>query len=161
MHHRPSLYKMRYAPPWWMLGVLLVLTACGGSSSDGRGATGAATVPHHVEDVHAALLAALRGNDRVQVMELTVEDQQAARADTWLRMVQSYMSSTTTDGPYATGGQLSRVEVVRLEDHGAATWGWSRWVYARKTICHVAEFAETAQGWRVTSFHTTACTAGS
>jgi len=132
---------------------MLVATACRGNSPEERAGGGA-------EQVHAALLVALRANDRAQVMALTVEDQQAARAETWLRMVQSYMDSTTTEGPYATGGKLSRVEIVTIEEQGAARRGWSRWIYAQKTICHVAELAQTSQGWRVTRFHTTteACT---
>ncbi len=149
-HVRP-LNSLRYAPAWLTLIVLLVLAACGGQSQHDE----AVAAPSSAEEAHTAFLAALRANDREQVMALTIDDQQTARAETWLRMVQAYMYSTTTDGPHATGGNLSAVEVVKLEDRGAATRGWSRWAYARKTICHIADLAQTTQGWRVTSFHTT------
>ena len=152
--------RLRHARAWWTLGLLLVMTACRGSSPEDRAAGAAAAVLQSAEEVHIALLAALRANDREQVMALTVDDQQAARAETWLRMVQSSNDSTITDGPYATGGNLSRVEIVRVESQGVARRGWSRWIYARKPICHVAELAQTSHGWRVTRFYTTteACT---
>ncbi|MDQ5850858.1 MAG: hypothetical protein M3380_02075 [Chloroflexota bacterium] len=147
------------ASAWLTLIVVLVLAGCGGQHPDDP-AGGAVAAPISAEEVHTAFLVALRANNREQVIALTVDDQQAARAETWLRIVQSYMHSTATEGPYATGGNLSAVEVVKVDERGAARRGWSRWAYARKAICHIADLAQTPEGWRVTSFHTTteACT---
>ncbi len=155
-----SWNSLGHAGAGWVVISLLLLSACGGNSPGGPSGAAGAT-PSSAEAIHEAFLDALRANDREQVLALTVDDQQAARAETWLRMIQSYMHSTTTEGPHATGGKLSAVEVVKLEDRGAARRGWSRWAYAQKTICHIAELAQTPRGWRVTSFHTTSapCTA--
>ena len=156
MEHVHHWNGLRRGCAWLTLIVMLALAGCGRQ----RAPAPAVAAPTSPEEVHAAFLAALRANDREQVMTLTVDDQQAARAETWLRMIQTYMHSTTTEGPHATGGNLSAVEVVKLDDRGVARRGWSRWAYARKTICHVADLTQTSQGWRVTSFHTTteACT---
>lgn len=136
------------------VALVIVLTACRGNLSEPASA-GTIPDPNSAEKVHAALLAALEANDREQVIALTVDDQQAARADTWLRMVQSYMQSTATDGPYATGGKLQRVEIDRIDERGAARQGRSRWIYPQKIVCHVADLTQTTRGWRVTSFHLT------
>ena len=154
MVHVPFRLSMWQARVWWAVGLMLVLTACRGNPAT-HVADSAPLDQTNAQDVHAALLTALQANDREQVMALTVDDQQAARAETWLRMVQAYMQSTATEGPYATGGELSRVEIIGIEHHGAASVGRSRWVYPQKTVCHIAELAQTGQGWRVTSFHTT------
>ncbi len=131
-----------------VLGLLLALalTACGGRGDAAQS----------VDEVHTALLLALRNNDREGVLVLTVEDQQAPRADAFLRMVQRYMYSTATEGPYATGGTLLDVRVTGIEDRGAGKRGWSAWQYARKTVCHIADLQQTPAGWRVTDFNITA-----
>jgi hypothetical protein len=131
-----------------VLGLLFALTLAG----CGRRGNAAQSV----DEVHAALLLALRNNDREGVLVLTVEDQQAPRADAFLRMVQRYMYSTATEGPYATGGKLLDVRVTGLEDRGAGKRGWSVWQYARKTVCHVVDLQQTPAGWRVTDFNITA-----
>ena len=106
--------------------------------------------------MHSAFLLALRNNDREGVLALTVDDQQAPRADAFLRMVQRYMYSTATEGPYATGGKLLDIRVTGIEDRGAGKRGWSAWQYARKTVCHIADLQQTPAGWRVTDFNITA-----
>ncbi len=135
-----------------MLTLVLALTACGGGDTSAR-AGGSEAAVGSAEATHAAFLAALRTNNREQVLALTVDDQQAQRADEFLQRVQSYMDSTTTEGPYATGGQLSDVHVTRLEDRVTATYAWSRWQYARKAVCHETELTQTPQGWRVLEFY--------
>ena len=133
-----------------VLALTLVLTACGGHQEGGTGT--AARLPQRVEDVHAAFLAALRTHDRAQVLALTVDDDQAARADEFLQRVRAYGDSTITSGPYVTGGTLQDVRVIRVERAGGAAQGWSRWQYAKKAICHATELTETAAGWRVLEF---------
>ena len=133
-----------------VLALTLVLTACG-SQRDG-GASAAARLPQRVEDVHAAFLAALRTHDRAQVLALTVDEEQAARADEFLQRVRAYGDSTITAGPYATGGTLQDVRVIRVEGAGGAAQAWSRWQYPKKAICHATELTETAAGWRVLEF---------
>ncbi len=141
-----------YLLMWWRalprLGLLLVLalTGCGGRGGGEQG----------VEEVHSAFLLALRNNDREGVLALTVDDQQAQRADAFLGMVQRYMYSTATEGPYATGGTLLDVRVTGIEDRGAGKRGWSAWQYARKTVCHIVDLQQTPAGWRVTDFNITA-----
>ena len=155
----PRYYSnpFRHMATWLTLGLMLVLTACGGSDD------GAAAAPRSAEQVHAAYLAALRANNREQALALTIDDQQEIRVDEALRMVQSYMYSKATTGPYATGGDLSDVQVVKIEDRGTATHAWSRWQYARKAVCHETALTQTSQGWRVAEFYvsgdSTNCTA--
>ena len=144
---------LRHTAAWFTLGLVLVLTACGGGRQSASAQYGAAATRHSAEQVHAAYLVALRNNNREQVLALTVDDQQAIRADEALRMVQSYMYSTTTTGPYATGGNLSDVRVVKIEDQGTVTHAWSLWQYARKAVCHETALTQTSQGWRVTEFY--------
>ena len=133
------------------LALVVALTACGSGDPGARAGDGEAA--GSAETTHAAFLAALRANNREQVLALTVDDQQAQRADEFLQRVQSYMDSTITEGPYATGGQLLDVRLTRLEDRGAATHAWSRWQYARKAVCHETELTQTPQGWRVLEFY--------
>ena len=144
---------------WWntcwharvcaLSGILLLgLTACGGDATASSARTGGSA-----EDVHAAFLAALRENDRTEVLALTVDDQQALRADEFLQRVQAYRYSTTSEGPHATGGNLSEVRVIGLEARGAVTHGWSRWQYQRTAVCHETKLTQTPQGWRVLAFY--------
>ena len=134
-----------------LLLLTLLLTACGGQWDGGAGVA----VRHlqRIEEVHAAFLAALRTHDRAQVLALTVEDEQAARADEFLQRVRAYGDSTITAGPYATGGTLLDVRVIRVEGAGGAAQAWSRWQYPKKAICHATELTETAAGWRVLEFY--------
>ena len=128
--------------------VLLVLAACGGDGSAASARNGGSA-----EEVHAAFLAALRENDRTEVLALTVDDQQALRADEFLQRVQAYIYSTTTEGPHATGGNLSAVRVTGLEERGAVTHAWSLWQYTRKAVCHETQLTQTPHGWRVLGFY--------
>lgn len=137
----------------WLTAVMAALTACGTASQT-------ATRQHMVDvtdatAVHAAFVAALQTNDRAGVVTLTVEDQQAARAGTWLQMIASYRDSTATDGPYVTGGALRRVEVEPLVAQGVGQQGLSRWLYPSRTVCYRAELASTTAGWRVAAFNVT------
>ena len=127
-----------------VFGLLLAL-ALGGCGRQGDAQQG-------IEEAHAAFLLALRNNDRAGVLRLTVDDQQAQRADTFLQTIQRYLYSTATEGPYATGGKLLDVRVTGIEARGAGKRGWSAWQYAKKKVCHVADFAQTPAGWRVTDF---------
>ena len=95
---------------WLMLMTLCVLTAC--QSASATGTPDAAPDLTSADSVHAVFVRALQHNDRSAVVALTVEDQQAVRADTWLRMIASYRDSTATEGSYATGGSLTDVEVA-------------------------------------------------
>ena len=152
--NRPYWWKtLRHLATWLTLGLAPVLAACGGGGESASAQHGAAATPHSAEQVHEAYLAALRNNNREQVLALTVDDQQATRADEALRMVQSYMYSKTTTGPYATGGNLSHVRVVKIEDQGTVKRVWSLWQYARKAVCHATELTQTSQGWRVLEFY--------
>ena len=139
----------RYASTLVLSGLLLlVMTACAG---DGNAAS--ARNGESAEEVHTAFLAALRENDRGQVLALTVDDQQALRADEFLQRVQAFMYSTTTEGPHATGGNLSAVQVTAIEQRGAVTHAWSVWQYTRKAICHETQLTQTPHGWRVLGFY--------
>ena len=142
---RTAIGSRRALPVFGIL-LALALTGCGGQGGDVQ----------RIEEAHAAFLLALRNNDREGVFQLTVDDQQAQRADAFLQLVQRYMYSTATEGPYATGGKLLDVRVTGLEARGAGKRGWSAWQYANKTICHTADFAQTPAGWRVTDFTITA-----
>ncbi len=133
--------------------LLLVLAACAGDGSAASARSGADVAPQAVEEVHAAFLAALRENDREHVLALTVEDQQALRADEFLQRVQAFMYSTTTEGPHATGGNLSAVQVTAIEQRGAVTHAWSLWQYTRKAVCHETQLTQTPRGWRVLGFY--------
>jgi hypothetical protein len=132
---------------------MAVLTACGTASQ-----TVTRQQPVDLTDataVHAAFVTALQTNDRAGVVALTVDDQQAARAGTWLQMIASYRDSTATEGPYVTGGALRRVEVESLVAQAAGQQGRSRWLYPSRTVCYRAELASTAAGWRVAAFNVT------
>ncbi len=133
--------------------LLLVLAACGRDGSAASARSGADVAQQSAEEVHAAFLAALRENDRGQVLGLTVDDQQALRADEFLQRVQAFMYSTTTEGPHATGGDLREVHVTGLEERGTVTHAWSVWQYARKAVCHETKLTQTPQGWRVLAFY--------
>ena len=63
------------------------------------------------------------------------------------------MYSTTTEGPHATGGNLSAVRVTGIEERGAVTHAWSLWQYARKVVCHETQLTQTPHGWRVLGFY--------
>ena len=63
---------------------MAVLTACGTAITDGERQTKRVDVTD-ADSVHAAFVTALQTNDRAGVVALTVDDQQAARAGTWLR----------------------------------------------------------------------------
>ena len=139
----------RHTRVWVLSGLLLlVLTACGQDGSAASASNG-----DSAEEVHTAFLAALRENDRGQVLALTVEDQQALRADEFLQRVQAFMYSTTTEGPHATGGNLSAVRVTAIEQRGAVTHAWSVWQYTRKAVCHETQLTQTPHGWRVLGFY--------
>jgi len=149
--HGSNKAMVRRAGTALVLGLALALTACGGGHSDGSGSVEQA--PQSAEAVHAAFLTALRANNRAQVLALTVTDQQISRADEFLQRVRSYMDTTISSGPYATGGNLSDVQVIGIEDQGAAKHAWSRWQYAKKAICHETELTQTPAGWRVLEFY--------
>lgn len=137
----------------WLTAAMAVLTACGSGSQ-----TATRQQAVDVTDataVHAAFVTALQTNDYAGVIALTVDDQQAARAGTWLQMITSYRDSTATDGPYVTGGTLRRVEVEPLVAQGAGQQGRSRWLYPSRTVCYRADLSSTTAGWRVAAFNVT------
>jgi hypothetical protein len=145
---------------WWLVVAVAVLTGCQTAASSV--VTGDGVDPDDAATIHAALVTALQTNDRAAVVALTVDEQQAARADTWLQMIAAYRDSTMTEGPYATGGALLDVEIDALVPQGAGRHGISRWRYPRRTICYRTELALGAAGWRVAAFNATteACTHG-
>ena len=137
----------------WFIAAMTALTACGSASQ-------AVTHQRAVDStdataVHAAFVTALQTNDRAAAVALTVDDQQDARAGTWLQMIASYRDSTATEGPYVTGGALRRVEVEPLVVQGAGQQGRSRWLYPSRTVCYRAELSSTTGGWRVAAFNVT------
>ncbi len=128
----------------FLLGGVLAITLAACSGGTAQSAT----------EVHEAFLTALRTNDREGVLALTVADQQALRADSWLGMMQPYLFSTSTEGPYATGG-LTDVQAVRIEDRGTGKRAWSRWQYVKTTTCHITDLSTTPDGWRVVDYNLT------
>ena len=132
----------------WLLGLAL-LTACG---SGGGRAGDTAPVSHGAAAVHTAWLTALRTNDRDQALALFAAGSfKEAQVHAALSMMQQYMFSQTTEGPYATGG-LREVRAVKLDARGGGMAAWSRWIYAKQTNCHRTDLAQTQAGWRVTDY---------
>jgi hypothetical protein len=127
---------------WLALG--LALAGCGRESATLQSA----------ERIHTAFLTALRDNDRQQVRDLFVDDdtrdEQVHHA---LSEIQSEMEGV--HGAFPTGGHLSDVQVMRIENRGAGKRAWSRWQYANRPVCHQADLTRTPQGWRVVAFNVT------
>ena len=102
------------ACPWVMLGLALLLAACGQAS---------AQTP---EQVHLAWLEALRTNDREQALALFADSQfKELQVQPALSTVQNEMHRPV--GTFGTGGPLISVWAVWMEDRGAGKRGWSRW----------------------------------
>jgi hypothetical protein len=107
------------------------------------------------DQVHEQYVAALRANDRQQVLALAVDrgDLQAlneASIDQQLERMQVEIAGNAGSFP---SGPLSRVDILPLVTQGESRIGYSRWVYPRRTICHQAMIQETPQGWRVTAWY--------
>ena len=148
---KPSDSAMLRTSVGLLLMLTLMLAACGRSGDDGAGATGRG--PQSAAEVHATFLVALRTHDRAQVLALTVDEEQASRADEFLQRIRAYQDRTITRGPYATGGTLQDVRVIRVEATDDAAHAWSRWQYRKKSVCHETELTHTPAGWRVLEFY--------
>ena len=131
-------YRILWAPV--ALWLMVSIASCGGLAGPTLSA----------EAVHQGYLDALQHHDRAKLLAFSGDETyMIENADRRLEKMRHAQNS----GNHRTGGNLSRVDLVSLTDEGVGKRGVSRWVYAKRAVCHDAVLAQTDQGWRVTAWY--------